>query len=44
MKLFGLFFIVFAIVAINKLLGFSDQAMLVGVVIGAGSYAMSQNK
>lgn len=42
MKILGLFVVVFSVVIINKLLGFSDIATTIGVVIGAGSYIMMQ--
>jgi len=42
MKVLGLFIVVFAIVLIDKALGFSQGATMVGVVIGAGTYILSQ--
>lgn len=42
MKVIGLFIVVFACVAVNKLLGFSTEAMLVGTIIGAGIYLLTQ--
>ncbi|MEW8048924.1 MAG: hypothetical protein AB2754_15895 [Candidatus Thiodiazotropha endolucinida] len=42
MKIVGLFVVVFACAAVNKLLGFSTEAMLVGTVIGAGTYILMQ--
>ena len=38
MKILGLFFVVFGIIAIDKALGIDGEAMMVGVIIGAGAY------
>jgi len=40
MKVLGLFIVVFGIALINKFLGFSDSAMMIGCVTGAGSYIL----
>lgn len=40
MKILGLFVVVFGCVAVSKLLGFSNEAMLVGTIVGAGSYIL----
>lgn len=40
MKIFRLFVVVFGCVAVNKLFGFSDEAMLVGTIVGASSYIL----
>ena len=44
MKIIGLFVVVFVCLAINKLLGFSDEASFVGALIGACSYVLMQTK
>ena len=43
MKILGLFFVVFGGLALSRALGFSEQAQLVGAVMGAGSYLLIQN-
>lgn len=40
MKILGLFVVVFGCVAINRALGFSDMATIVGCIVGAGSYIL----
>lgn len=40
MKILGLFAVVFAIIFVDKMLGFSDMATMVGVVVGSGSYIL----
>jgi hypothetical protein len=37
-RIIGLFIVVFGCVAANKALGFNDTAMIIGVIVGAGSY------
>jgi len=41
MKIVGLFFVVFAIVGINKLMGWGEGELIIGVVIGAGTYILN---
>lgn len=41
MKIFGLFLVVFGGLLITKALGFSDMAMMVGAVVGAGAYILT---
>jgi len=38
MRLLGLFIVVFAGVAASRALGFNDVTMLIGVIVGSGSY------
>jgi hypothetical protein len=40
MKIIGLFVVVFSIAIINKWLGFTDMASMIGVTIGAGLYLL----
>ena len=40
MKIIGLIFVVTVIVILNKAMGTSDEAMIFGTVIGAGSYIL----
>ena len=42
MKILGLFIVVFAALGILKVLGFSDMAMMVGAIVGAGTYILTQ--
>jgi phosphate/sulfate permease len=42
MKILGLFAVVFGCLLINKLLGFSDMASIVGTIVGSGSYILLQ--
>ncbi len=40
MKVLGLFIVVFAGLAISKSLGVSDMGMMIGAVVGAGTYIL----
>jgi hypothetical protein len=40
MKIIGLFFVVFATVAFNKIFGLSEEAMTIGVVVAGCAYAI----
>jgi len=44
MKVIGLFVVVFSIILIDRLLGMSDSATIVGVVVGAGVYILGNTK
>ena len=44
MKIVGLFIVVFGGLIISKSIGMSDMAMMVGSVIGAGTYLLAMIK
>ena len=44
MKILGLFIVVFGCVALNKLFGFSNEAMMIGCIIGAATYVLNSQQ
>ena len=44
MRILGLFACVFICFFINKALGFSSDAVVIGTIIGAGTYIMGSGK
>lgn len=40
MRIIGLFVVVFGCFAVNRALGVSDMATIIGCVVGAGSYIL----
>jgi len=44
MKIIGLIIVVFGCVTINKYFGYSDEAMIIGTVVGAGSYILLNSR
>lgn len=41
MKILGLYVVVFGCLLVNRMIGFSDEASIVGVIIGVGTYILT---
>lgn len=42
MKIIGLLIVVFGGLAVSRAMGFSENAQIIGVVVGAGTYILIQ--